>query len=153
MQCNLKHQHSHIWSCMPHSVNPAPASSTFKGMKLVNSSLSCVLFWGCILFSLPHFSYPESLLWLLAHSYSTFLIPLPTFMNKILLQFSCISHMPPHRSLLPWTHISATQPQMPPHTSFQTSTEVAALGSSSWLFLPQEETEIATRNILPLRKK
>lgn len=51
MLSNLKHQHSHILPCMPHSISPVPASPTSKGMKLVHSSLSCVLFWGHILFT------------------------------------------------------------------------------------------------------
>lgn len=66
--------------------------------------------------SLP-FSYSESLLCLLAHTtYSTSLIPLPTFMNKILLQFSLISQTPPiSHPPLEHSHIPATQPQIPPH--------------------------------------
>lgn len=56
-------------------------------------------------------------LYLLAHSYSTFFIPLPTFMNKILLQFSCISHMPPHLSLFPWiqSYLSYPATDATPH--------------------------------------
>lgn len=49
--------------------------------------------------------------------YSTFLIPLHTFRNKMLLQFSRISHMPPHLSLSPWTrsHLSYPATDATPH--------------------------------------
>lgn len=112
-----------------------------------------MLFWGCIPFS------PLLLPWgftlcLLAHTtllFSSLYILLETkcFCNFHVFH-TChpISHSPLEHDL-----ISATQPQMPPHTSFQPSTEEAALGSSSWLFLSQEKTEIATRNRLPLGEK
>lgn len=136
MPCNLKDQHGHILSCMPHPINPIPASSAFKSMKLVFMPPFPVPCSEDVFSSLP-FSYPASLLSAFWHTptllFSSLNLTLYLFLQtKSFCNFhvfhTCypISHSP-----LEHNHILATQPQMPPHTSFQPSTEAAALGNSS----------------------
>lgn len=120
-------------------------------MKFVHSSLSCVLFWGCNLFPpllwplRVDFLPPGTHLLYYSHPSTYFYEQNPSAV------FMYFTHATPSLTLP--LNTTTSQPRMPPHRSFQPRTEVAALGSSSWLFLPQEKTETATRNTLPLGKK
>lgn len=153
MLCNLKHWHSHILSCVSQLIIQFLLHQLSREWSLFIPPFPMCCSEDA--FSSLLFSYPESLLSASWHTPTLLFSSLYLLLwTKIFCSFhvfhTCnpISHSP-----LELKHIPSTQPQMPPHTSFQWSTEVAALGSSSWLFLPQEKIEIATMKTLPLGKK
>lgn len=116
-------------------------STQFLPQQLSNPRSLCshlpfpCLVLGCVIFSLlllPH----EFTFSLLAHTYATFLThqltPHLVLQTKPFCNFDVfrmcypVSHSP-----LKHNHILAPQPQVPPLTSFQLSTEATALGNSS----------------------
>lgn len=159
MLCNLKDQHSHILSCMPHPINPIPASSAFKAMKLVFMPPFPVPCSEGVFSSLP-FSYSANLLSAFWHTPTILFWPStssPTYFYKqnpsvILMYFT---HATPSLTLPLNTNTSYPATDATPYIL-----PAEHRSSSVQLFLyfclsvPQEKIELAPRNSLPtLRKK